>query len=93
MVGDGPYLFGKVLTGMEGSAMSHKKSPHQNSVEGLHLSDSEVETLDRRPSTVVPKPSTKNQDEVAVPVWGPLFVLGAIAFGLMILAAKAIGLL
>jgi len=78
---------------MEGFTMSHKKSAHRIAIEEEHHLNPGAENVNPAKPTGAPAPAWYEKEEVSVPPWAPIFVLCAIGFGLLVLAAKAIGLL
>jgi hypothetical protein len=81
----------EIVTIMKGSIMSRKNSARRNLVEEEHLPNSGVALKAPVELTLVSRPSSRDEDGPPVPPWQPIFVLCEIGFGLLVLAAKAIG--
>jgi hypothetical protein len=76
----------------DGLTMSHKNAAHRNVIQESHQSDPGTEVGTGGKSAVAPRSSSGGQEERAVASWQAMFVLSAIGFGLLVLAAKALGL-
>lgn len=72
--------------------MSHKKSAHRIAIEEEHPLHSGTDNGGPAKPAGTPPVDWYQKDGVSVPSWKPVFVLCAIGVGILVLAAKAIGL-